>query len=196
MTQSTAVPIPSRDRPTWLRFVLRGILSLFVGLKVTLRTLFGKKVTDLYPYQKSEMSEAYRGTITLVRFDDMGTHDCIACDACEIICPSLCIVVKGDRIGGTKKKRADIFTMDFSTCSLCGLCIAVCPTDTLQYSKAYDDAGYDRNEWKVDLLAEFTDDPPEDEMAQILIARDEVKKAAKKAARAAAKAAKAEKTDV
>ena len=168
---------------------LAGIGSLFTGLKVTTKKLFGPKVTLQYPHEKVEMSEAFRSCIAFVRFDDIDTHDCIACDACAIICPSDCITLTGDRMPNSKKKRVDTFFVDFSTCSLCGLCLAACPTDTLKYSSNFDDAGYQRD-WVEDLCEPF-DDPPIEELAVVLIKREEEHKAARKAAREAAKAAKA-----
>ena len=166
--------------------MIRSVLTLFVGMKVTLSKLFGPKVTVQYPHEKPEMSAAYRSAIALVRFDDIDTHDCIACDACELICPSYCITVKGDRLPESKKKRATEFVVDFSTCSLCGLCLAVCPTDTLKYSAGYEDAGYQR-EWMHDLLEPFQNDPEPCALLELLTRRDEEKRAARKAAREAKK---------
>jgi len=167
------------------RFMVRSILTLFVGLKVTLKKLMGRKVTVQYPHEKPVMSGAFRSAIALVSFDDLnGTHDCIACDACELICPSYCITVRGERMPDSKKKRATEFMVDFSTCSLCGLCLAVCPTETLKYSNGYDDAGYDRG-WMHNLLEPYADDPPAEDLLALLTARDEAKRAARKAARAA-----------
>ena len=168
---------------------LAGINSLLTGLKVTTGKLFGPKVTLQYPHETVEMSSAFRSCIAFVRFDDIDTHDCIACDACAIICPSDCITLTGDRMPGSKKKRVDTFFVDFSTCSLCGLCLAACPTDTLKYSTDFDQAGYQR-QWVEDLCEPF-DDPPIEELAVVLIKREEEHKAARKAAREAAKAAKA-----
>jgi len=168
---------------------LAGIASLFTGLKVTTKKLFGPKVTLQYPHETVEMTDAYRSCIAFVRFDDIDTHDCIACDACAIICPSDCITLTGDRMPNSKKKRVDTFFVDFSTCSLCGLCLAACPTDTLKYDTGFDDAGYQR-EWVFDLCKPF-DDPPIEELSVVLIKREEEQKAARKAAREAAKAAKA-----
>lgn len=189
-TTQAAVPVPGRSvRPTGVtgmaRFMVRSILTLFVGLKVTLKKLMGRKVTVQYPHEKPVMSGAFRSAIALVSFDDLnGTHDCIACDACELICPSYCITVRGERMPDSKKKRATEFMVDFSTCSLCGLCLAVCPTETLKYSNGYDDAGYDRG-WMHNLLEPYADDPPAEDLLALLTARDEAKRAARKAARAA-----------
>jgi len=155
--------------------------SSLVGLRVTLTTLFQGKVTDKYPMEKPTMSSAYRSAIALVHFDDIDTHDCIACNACTLICPSDCIELAGEKMPDSKKKRVTEFTMDFSTCSLCGLCLAVCPTDTLKYSTGYDDAGPGK-EWVHDLLTPF-DDPPIEELAVRLNERAARQKAERAAAR-------------
>lgn len=180
--------------------LLTGFWSLLVGLAITmghmLRTTFGrKKVTQQYPHEKPELTKAYRSAIKLIRFDETNSHDCVGCKACERICPSFCISVDGDKVAGIKKKRATHFEMDFALCSLCGLCIDVCPTDTLEYSRLYDEAGYTR-EWKHDLLADFND--YEETFIAEQLAREEAEAAEKarlaeekKRAAAAAKAAKA-----
>jgi len=141
--------------------ILTGFWSLLVGLSITmghlLRTLFRrKKVTEQYPHEEPTLTPAYRSAIKLIRFDETKSHDCVGCKACERICPSFCISVDGGRVDGIRKKRATHFEMDFALCSLCGLCLDVCPTDTLEYSRLYDEAGYTRD-WKHDLLAEFND---------------------------------------
>jgi NADH-quinone oxidoreductase subunit I len=131
--------------------------------------------------EKPQMSSAYRSAIALVHFEDIDTHDCIACNACALICPSDCIELAGDKMPNSKKKRVTEFVVDFSTCSLCGLCLAVCPTNTLKYSAGYDAAGPNK-EWMHDLLEPF-DDPPIEELAERLTARAEREKAARAAAR-------------
>ena len=141
-----------------LRRIWAGAWSLVIGLKVTGHHLVRPTVTLLYPHQKPDASK-WSGPIELVTFPETGTHDCIACKACERVCPSECIVVEGKRPEGAKKMRATKFIIDFSTCSLCGLCVDVCPTDTLRYSTRYDEAFYTRAETNNDLLEPFGEDP-------------------------------------
>lgn len=172
----------------YLGAIAGGFKTLITGLSITARQIRRKSVTLQYPHQKPELSKAFRSAIRLVRFDDIDTHDCVACMQCVNICPSFCITIEGQRVEGIKRMRATRVEMDFALCSLCGLCIDVCPTDTLEYSKIYDEAGTHRN-WNFDLLDEFrADEEP-------FIARQreiEAKEAAeKKARRAAADAAKA-----
>jgi len=170
--------------------ILGGFRSLLTGMGITLRESFRKPVTLTYPHKKPEISEAYRGTVDLVNFDETGTHDCIACMQCVKICPSDCITIEGGKVEGIKKMRASVVEMDFALCSLCGLCIDTCPTETLKYSKIYDDVGYQRN-WTYDLLEPFRAGEEDFLTKQREIERIAAEeKAAKKAAAAAAKAAK------
>jgi len=127
-----------------------------VTIKGMFRTLLGRPVTLTYPHVKPELSKAYRSAIKLIRFDETESHDCVACMQCVNICPSYCITIEGTKHEGIKKKRATRFDMDFALCSLCGLCIDVCPTVTLEYSRLYDEAGY-TSDWTFDLLEEFQD---------------------------------------
>ena len=135
--------------------MLRGGRSLLLGLGVTLKNLFRRPVTETYPHQKPELSAAFRSAIALVNFPASGSHDCVACMQCVNICPSFCIKVEGEKPEGLKRKRATLFEVDYALCSLCGLCIDVCPTNTLTYSKIYDDVGYRRDQFVYDLLLPF-----------------------------------------
>jgi NADH-quinone oxidoreductase subunit I len=173
---------------SYLGAISVGFRSLLTGMGITLRQSFRKPVTLTYPHRKPELSDAYRGTVDLVRFDETGTHDCIACMQCVKICPSYCITIEGGRVEGIKKMRASRFEMDFALCSLCGLCIDTCPTDTLKYSKIYDDAGYQRN-WKYDLLDPYrAGEEAFVERQRLLEQHEAEEKAAARAAKAAAAA--------
>lgn len=178
-----------------LRDIVGGASSLVTGLGVTLKNLWRKPVTERYPHTEPELSPAFRSAIKLIRFDETNTHDCIACMQCVRICPSFCITVDGTRHEGVKGKRAEGFLVDYALCSVCGLCIDVCPTDTLGYSKVYDMVGFKRDGFTFDLLDGFRDDEAAyvKRMQQKAAAEAEAKArakaeaAAKKAAEEAAK---------
>ena len=143
-----------------------------------------------YPHEKPELSGAYRSLIKLIRFDEIDSHDCVACMQCVKICPSYCITIEGGKVEGIKRKRATRFEVDFALCSLCGSASTCVRRDTLEYSKLYDEAGYDR-EWTYDLLSEFRDEEPAFiERQKVLEAKEAAEKEAKRAAAAKAKAAK------
>lgn len=166
-----------------------GFRTLLTGLGVTFRQIFKRRVTLQYPHEKPELSGAYRSLIKLVRFDELDSHDCVACMQCVKICPSACITIEGGKVEGIKRKRATRFEVDFALCSLCGLCVDVCPTDTLEYSKLYDEAGYER-EWVYDLLAEFRAQEPDFiERQKVAEAQEAAEKEAKRLAAEKAKAA-------
>ena len=175
----------------YLRRIIVGLASLIAGMWVTLKNMFRRPVTEQYPREKPEMSDAFRSAIALVRFDKTGTHDCVACMQCVNICPSFCITIEGEKHPGMKRKRATLFEVDYSLCSVCGLCIDVCPTDTLTYSKIYDAAGYRRDEFVYDLLEPYR--AGEQAYLQQVREQAEAEAAAKAAAAEKAKAAKAAK---
>jgi NADH-quinone oxidoreductase subunit I len=138
---------------TYWREIFDGGKSLVEGMRVTLRRLVQPVVTVQYPRQKVVLSPAYRGHIELKRFSDTGTHKCIACGQCERTCPSGVIKVQGIKEHSKAAKVATHYVIDFTRCSLCGLCVEICPTQTLQYSKEYEMEGGSRWDGVLDLMA-------------------------------------------
>ncbi len=129
-----------------------GLKSLVVGLAITLDQFFKRPVTVCYPRQTLELPERYRGHIFLVRDQHTGQLRCVACKACERICPSDCIVVDGAKLPGQPRKSVTKFTLDFTRCSLCGLCVEVCPVDALAFSKRYNLASTHKADFdRIDL---------------------------------------------
>ncbi|MEW5773384.1 MAG: 4Fe-4S binding protein [Thermodesulfobacteriota bacterium] len=51
------------------------------------------------------------------------------------------------------KKVPGVWTLDFTLCSLCGACVAVCPADSLEYSSNVYTASRDKGDYVMDLLA-------------------------------------------
>jgi len=75
---------------------------------------------------------------------------------CERNCPSGAIrKVEGEKREGEKKKVATAYILDFTTCSQCGICVEVCPTDALAFSDDYNVAGYSRENCHFDLVKEY-----------------------------------------
>jgi len=135
-----------------IRNVLVGSWSLITGMVVTIRRYGRRNVTTQYPRQRLEMSLSYRGHIEFKRFEDTGSHDCVACGTCMRFCPTDVIKVQGEKAQARSKKRATLYFIDFSHCSLCGLCVANCPTKTLKFSQEYELAHACRWEGVVDLI--------------------------------------------
>ena len=170
-----------------------GFKSLIIGLMITFREARKPPVTLQYPHEKPDLGPAFRGAIKLITFEDTASHDCVACLQCERICPSACIAITGGKVDGIKKKRAETFSMDFALCSLCGLCLDVCPTTTLEWGRGYDVSGYDRDGFVHDLLSPYSEFEPEFRKQQF--EREEAERLAKEAAKAAKLAAKKKKEE-
>lgn len=173
-----------------IKEILDGSATLLRGMKVTWDNFRKPPVTSQYPTEKIEMSEAFRNVIVLIEKEDIGSHDCIDCKACERVCPSFCIELDGERPEGLRRKRATKFIVDFALCSDCGLCLDVCPTDTLGYSKVHDEAGYQRSDFLYDLIEPWA---AEEDAARERLKEIEAKQAEERAQRAAARRASAKK---
>ncbi|MEK7270180.1 MAG: NADH-quinone oxidoreductase subunit I [Planctomycetota bacterium] len=132
--------------------VLRGFLSLVVGLRITLREFFKPTVTLLYPHQSLPMAKRFRGHVELTRDPQTGIPACVACKLCERACPSACIRVEGAKAEGASRRAPTLFSLDFTLCSLCGACVEACKSQALRYSRDYNLAGFDKAEFHYDLL--------------------------------------------
>ena len=60
--------------------------ELFKGLALTGRYLFARKITVLFPEEKTPLSPRFRGLHALRRYPN-GEERCIACKLCEAVCP-------------------------------------------------------------------------------------------------------------
>jgi len=135
----------------YLREIISGTWSLFVGLGITIRYFFQPVVTVQYPYQTSAMTPRFRGHIELVKDEETGETKCIVCGMCQKACPSNCITVNGEKREGVKGKVLTGYTLYFTTCSLCGLCVESCPTAAITFSKDYNLAGVRKEAYIFDL---------------------------------------------
>ena len=60
------------------------LLEMLLGLSVTGRNLFARKITVQYPEEKTPMSPRFRGLHALRRYPN-GEERCIACKLCEAV---------------------------------------------------------------------------------------------------------------
>jgi NADH-quinone oxidoreductase chain I len=197
---------------SYFKEIAVGFWSLLAGMGVTIRYFVKPIVTVQYPREKIVMSPRYRGYPQFIIDPETSTHKCIACEMCARICPSQLITVEGTKFPGEKQKRATKYIHEHQYCSLCGLCVEVCPTSALEYSAEYRLAGYSREDCIIDHLALLqkrqlaaglaaTPIPTEAEIAAAQQAEAEAKakaaaeREAKAKAAAKAKAKEAEKTE-
>jgi len=136
----------------YLKEVISGTWSLFVGLGITIRYFFQPVVTVQYPYQTLPMAPRFRGHIELVKDEETGETRCIVCGMCQKACPSHCITVNGEKREGVQGKVLTEYTLDFTRCSLCGLCVENCKPEAITFSKDYNLAGPSREAYVFDLV--------------------------------------------
>ncbi|HKI61705.1 MAG TPA: NADH-quinone oxidoreductase subunit NuoI [Mariprofundaceae bacterium] len=110
--------------------------ELLVGLSLTGRVLFKKKITVEYPEEKTPLSPRFRGLHALRRYES-GEERCIACKLCEVVCPALAIVIESEeRDDGSR--RTTRYDIDFTKCIYCGLCQEACPVDAIVETQEFE----------------------------------------------------------
>lgn len=103
--------------------------ELLLGMKVTGTYFFKRKVTLMYPEQKTPKSPRFRGLHALRRYPN-GEERCIACKLCEAVCPALAITIdSAPRSDGTR--RTTRYDIDLFKCIYCGFCEESCPVDSI-----------------------------------------------------------------
>jgi NADH-quinone oxidoreductase subunit I len=161
---------------------LKGLWSLVVGLKITGVEIWKPWLTVHYPRQEVDNVVGFRGHIELVGCDDDPCLPrCIMCRKCVEACPSGCISLRvqtpseerrtadeGLLLGpgvvsphsthqkpppARIKRVLDVYRVNYSLCSLCGLCVQSCPVDAIRFSKNVYLVGTSRGEFDIDLLA-------------------------------------------
>jgi NADH-quinone oxidoreductase subunit I len=138
-----------------------------VGLKITGVEFCKPWLPVPYPWLEVKNLATFRGHIELVaKDDDPKTPRCIMCQKCVKICPSSCISLQvqepkeeaegtGEE-GAKKKPRAKKslgdFRLNYTLCSLCGLCVQTCPVGSLRFSRDAYLVSMDRESLVLDLL--------------------------------------------
>ena len=110
--------------------------ELFIGLKLTGKYFFARKITVQYPEEKTPMSPRFRGLHALRRYPN-GEERCIACKLCEAVCPALAITIESEqRADGTR--RTTRYDIDLFKCIYCGFCEESCPVDSIVETRIYE----------------------------------------------------------
>ena len=105
------------------------LLELLKGMRLTGRYMFARKITILYPEEKTPYSPRFRGLHALRRYPN-GEERCIACKLCEAVCPSNCITIEAEpRDDGSR--RTTRYDIDMTKCIYCGYCQEACPVDAI-----------------------------------------------------------------
>ena len=135
--------------------IFKGFYSLIKGMEVTGKELVTPKVTEQYPENRAELHipERFRATLEFI-YDDNGYHKCIACGSCERNCPNQTISITKrmvDLPDGKKKMKLDKYMYDLGSCTFCGLCVQVCPTNAIRFSNDFEQAVFTREKLNKQL---------------------------------------------
>ena len=103
--------------------------ELFKGLALTGRHLFERKITVLFPEEKTPQSPRFRGLHALRRYPN-GEERCIACKLCEAVCPALAITIESE-VRDDGSRRTTRYDIDLTKCIFCGFCEESCPVDSI-----------------------------------------------------------------
>ncbi len=110
--------------------------ELLLGLRLTGRHLFARKVTVQFPEEKTPQSPRFRGLHALRRYPN-GEERCIACKLCEAVCPALAITIESEqRADGTR--RTTRYDIDLFKCIYCGFCEESCPVDSIVETRLFE----------------------------------------------------------
>ncbi|NOY71008.1 MAG: NADH-quinone oxidoreductase subunit NuoI [Gammaproteobacteria bacterium] len=110
--------------------------ELLIGLKLTGRYFFAKKITVQYPEEKTPQSYRFRGLHALRRYDN-GEERCIACKLCEAVCPALAITIESE-VHDDGSRRTTRYDIDLFKCIFCGFCEEACPVDSIVETRIFD----------------------------------------------------------
>ncbi len=115
----------------YIKHYLRSFLlvDLLLGMKLTGKYFFKKKITVQFPEEATPISPRFRGLLALRRYPN-GEERCIACKLCEAVCPALAITIESEpRDDGSR--RTTRYDIDMFKCINCGLCEESCPVDSI-----------------------------------------------------------------
>lgn len=130
-------------------------LDAFRAMATTLENAFRPPATFEFPQVVRPRAERFRASFSLPD-DEHGELACVACLACEKICPSQVIKMKsgGKRespVTGKKRAYADEFSIDVSACVQCELCVQVCNNDALVMIREPEEPAFEREDLLLDM---------------------------------------------
>jgi len=119
--------------------------GLLQGLGITFKRMVGPNITEFYPEEKPNLPTRVRSSMGIQR------DKCISCNMCAMACPNGVIKLTSEK-DENNKKRLMSYQMDVGRCLFCGLCVEACPTKALTVTQEYENAVYEPDDLKWDML--------------------------------------------
>jgi formate hydrogenlyase subunit 6/NADH:ubiquinone oxidoreductase subunit I len=117
-------------------------------IKEVLGQLFRKPATNMYPAEKLDMPEKFRGKLRFY------PEKCIGCKICMRDCPTDAIV-----INKTADNKFEAY-IDLAKCIYCAQCVDSCPKKALESTKNVELAQLERGKLKIVFNAQ-SENPPQ-----------------------------------
>ncbi len=120
------------------------------GFRITLKQMWGDRVTNVYPDEKRPKPDRFHGRHVLNRYED-GMEKCIGCELCAGVCPARCIYVRGadnppDEPVSPGERYGFVYEINYLRCIHCDLCVEACPTEAITESKLFEFSFTDRQD--------------------------------------------------
>ena len=120
------------------------LYELIIGLGLTGRYFFSRKITIKYPEETTPQSPRFRGLHALRRYPN-GEERCIACKLCEAVCPAMAITIESE-LREDNTRRTTRYDIDLTKCIFCGFCEESCPVDSIVETRIFDYHGEERGD--------------------------------------------------
>lgn len=141
------------------------LYELIIGLGLTGRYFFSRKITIQYPEETTPQSPRFRGLHALRRYPN-GEERCIACKLCEAVCPAMAITIESE-LREDNTRRTTRYDIDLTKCIFCGFCEESCPVDSIVETRIFDYHGEERGDllYTKEMLLDVGD-KSEDQIAK------------------------------